>query len=89
MDVCVRRKEYRLTSRAAAEYHEKNRFYSLAVPAGGTKGGIPMHGSVTAKKLRFGFIGCGGIANEKHLTAMAVQPEAELAAFCDLSRERA
>ena len=48
-----------------------------------------MHGSVTAKKLRFGFIGCGGIANEKHLTAMAVQPEAELAAFCDLSRERA
>ena len=41
------------------------------------------------EKLKIGFIGCGGIANDKHLPSMAKQPEVEMAAFCDLILERA
>jgi predicted dehydrogenase len=40
-----------------------------------------------AKKLRYGFVGCGGIANGKHLPANArLQAEGvvELVAFCDI-----
>lgn len=40
-------------------------------------------------KLKIGFIGCGGIANDKHLPAMAKQQDVELVAFCDLIPERA
>ena len=41
-------------------------------------------------KLKIGFIGCGGIANQKHLPGMAQQTEfVDLAAFCDLIPERA
>jgi Predicted dehydrogenases and related proteins len=41
-------------------------------------------------KLRIGFIGCGGIANGKHLPGMAQQTEfVDLVAFCDLIPERA
>ena len=32
-------------------------------------------------KLRVGIIGCGGIANGKHLPAVAKIPEAEMVAF--------
>ena len=41
-------------------------------------------------KLKIGFIGCGGIANQKHLPGMAQQTEfVDLVAFCDLiSRAR-
>lgn len=40
-------------------------------------------------KLRIGIIGCGGIANGKHMPALQKIPEAEMAAFCDLVPERA
>lgn len=40
-------------------------------------------------KLKIGFIGCGGIANQKHLPGMSMEPDAELVAFCDLIEERA
>jgi predicted dehydrogenase len=39
--------------------------------------------------LKIGFIGCGGIANQKHLPGMAQQAGVDLAAFCDLIPERA
>lgn len=42
--------------------------------------------------VRIGFIGCGGIANGKHLPGMKQQVEkggVELVAFCDLIEERA
>lgn len=42
------------------------------------------------KKLKLGIIGCGGIANQKHLPALSKLPElCELVAFCDIIRERA
>ncbi len=42
------------------------------------------------KKLKYGIIGCGGIANGKHLTALkALDSEVEMVAFCDLIVERA
>ncbi len=41
------------------------------------------------KKLRIGIIGCGGIANGKHMPALKKQPEVELVAFCDLIEQRA
>ena len=41
-------------------------------------------------KLRVGVIGCGGIANGKHLPALKKQADrAEMVAFCDLIVERA
>ena len=41
-------------------------------------------------KLKIGFIGCGGIANQKHLPGMSQQTEhVDLCAFCDLIPERA
>jgi len=42
------------------------------------------------QKFRFGIIGCGGIANQKHMPALVQFPdEVELVAFCDLIPERA
>ena len=42
------------------------------------------------KKLRIGIVGCGGIANGKHLPSLAEFPElCEIVAFCDIIRERA
>lgn len=41
-------------------------------------------------KLKFGIIGCGGIANSKHLPALAkLSAELEMVAFCDIIEERA
>lgn len=39
--------------------------------------------------LKIGIIGCGGIANGKHLPALSKLKEVELVAFCDLIVERA
>lgn len=39
--------------------------------------------------LKVGIIGCGGIAEGKHLPALAKIQEVELVAFCDLIKERA
>ncbi len=40
-------------------------------------------------KVRIGIIGCGGIANGKHMPALAKVPQAEMVAFCDIVIERA
>ncbi|MBC7958274.1 MAG: Gfo/Idh/MocA family oxidoreductase [Vallitaleaceae bacterium] len=41
-------------------------------------------------KLRIGIIGCGGIANQKHLPSLnAVSDLCEIVAFCDIKEERA
>ncbi len=41
-------------------------------------------------KLQVAVIGCGGIANQKHLPALAAQSDkCEIAAFCDIILERA
>ena len=39
--------------------------------------------------LKIGFIGCGGIANQKHLPGMIQQKGVDLVAFCDIVIERA
>ena len=41
------------------------------------------------EKVRIGVIGCGGIANTKHMPAEKRNPAAELVAFCDVIEERA
>ena len=40
-------------------------------------------------KVRVGIIGCGGIANGKHLPGLRTVPEVEMVAFCDIIVERA
>ena len=42
-----------------------------------------------AKKHKLGIVGCGGIANAKHLPAVKIVPDIEITAFCDLIIERA
>ncbi len=39
--------------------------------------------------VKIGIIGCGGIANGKHMPALIQIPEVELIAFCDINVERA
>jgi predicted dehydrogenase len=41
------------------------------------------------KKLRIGIIGCGGIANGKHMPSLAKLTQVEMVAFCDIEVERA
>lgn len=41
------------------------------------------------QKLRVGIIGCGGIANGKHMPNLAKIQEVEMVAFCDIVEERA
>lgn len=41
------------------------------------------------KKLKIGIIGCGGIANGKHMPSLKQIPEVEMTAFCDIIPERA
>ena len=41
------------------------------------------------KKLRIGLVGCGGIANGKHMPSLAKVKGVKLVAFCDLLEERA
>ena len=41
------------------------------------------------RKLKAGIVGCGGIANGKHLPAMKKSGLYEIVAFCDIIRERA
>ncbi len=40
-------------------------------------------------KIRIGIIGCGFIANRKHLPMMTQHEDVEVVAFCDIIRERA
>lgn len=39
--------------------------------------------------LKIGIIGCGGIANGKHMPALKTVADVEMVAFCDIIRERA
>ena len=41
------------------------------------------------EKLRIGIIGCGGIANGKHMPALKKLGDVEMVAFCDIVKERA
>ncbi|MBO4229560.1 MAG: Gfo/Idh/MocA family oxidoreductase [Clostridia bacterium] len=41
------------------------------------------------RKIKIGIIGCGGIANGKHMPALKSLPDVEMVAFCDLIEERA
>jgi len=41
------------------------------------------------KKLKVGIIGCGGIAEQKHLPAVSAIKETEITAFCDIVPEKA
>jgi len=41
------------------------------------------------KKLKVGIIGCGGIANGKHMPSLAKLDNVEMVAFCDIVKERA
>lgn len=42
-----------------------------------------------SKTLKIGIIGCGGIANGKHMPSLKKQKQAEMVAFCDIIPERA
>ena len=42
-----------------------------------------------AKLIRVGIIGCGGIANGKHMPSLKKVPDCEMVAFCDIIPERA
>lgn len=42
-----------------------------------------------SKLLKIGIIGCGGIANGKHLPALSKNKNVEIVAFCDIVEERA
>ena len=41
------------------------------------------------EKVRVGIIGCGGIANSKHMPSLKKMPEVEMVAFCDIIEEKA
>ena len=41
------------------------------------------------KKFRVGIIGCGGIANGKHMPTLSKMKDVEIVAFCDIIPERA
>src|SRR5690554_2925677 len=41
------------------------------------------------RKFRVGIVGCGGIAENKHLPALSKLKNVEIVAFCDIVRERA
>jgi len=41
------------------------------------------------RKVRVGIIGCGGIANNKHMPSLAKVPQVEMVAFCDILIEKA
>ena len=41
------------------------------------------------KTVKVGIIGCGGIANGKHMPSLKKVPGCEMVAFCDIVKERA
>ncbi len=48
-----------------------------------------MNLSSRSDKTRVGIIGCGGIANQKHMPSISRLPDVEIIAFCDIIVERA
>ena len=43
----------------------------------------------TSDKVRVGIIGCGGIANQKHMPSLKKLPNVEMVAFCDIVLSKA
>ena len=41
------------------------------------------------RNVNVGIIGCGGIANGKHMPALHALPNVRMVAFCDIVREKA
>lgn len=41
------------------------------------------------RDVRVGIIGCGGIANKKHMPSLAKLPNVKMVAFCDIIKEKA
>lgn len=50
---------------------------------------IPEAQDETMRDVHIGIIGCGGIANGKHLPSLSKLPNVKITAFCDLIPERA
>jgi predicted dehydrogenase len=48
-----------------------------------------MNSKINEKKLKIGIIGCGGIANGKHLPSLKKLGNVEMVAFCDIIEEKA
>ena len=46
-------------------------------------------GNMSGSRLKYGIIGCGGIAGAKHLPALAKIRDLEVTAFCDIIRTKA
>ena len=44
---------------------------------------------IMARIIKVGIIGCGGIANGKHMPSLKKVPDCEMVAFCDIIPERA
>ena len=44
---------------------------------------------MSTKKVKIGIIGCGGIANGKHMPSLSKLDNVEMVAFCDIIEERA
>ena len=62
-------------------FEKINSTKSLRTASGGT--------TKWRKKIRVGIIGCGGIANGKHLPGLQACEDVEMVAFCDLIEQRA
>ncbi|MBC2579527.1 Gfo/Idh/MocA family protein [Clostridium sp. DJ247] len=48
-----------------------------------------MEDTCNEKKIKVGIIGCGGIANGKHMPNLAKIPQVEIVAFCDIIKDKA
>ena len=48
-----------------------------------------MSNNMKKDKLKIGIIGCGGIANGKHMPSLSKLDDVEMVAFCDIIKERA
>lgn len=48
-----------------------------------------MKGEIRMRQVKVGVIGCGGIANGKHLPGLSKVKNVEMVAFCDIVEERA
>jgi predicted dehydrogenase len=51
--------------------------------------GFQLKGGFKMKKVSIGIIGCGGIANGKHMPSLSQLDNVEMVAFCDIIEEKA
>jgi predicted dehydrogenase len=50
---------------------------------------MSLENNLPVKKVQIGIIGCGGIANGKHMPSLSKVKNAEIVAFCDIDKEKA